>query len=173
MSASRRRLRGPSPLPDDPIVMRHQRFIRSLPCLSCGKPAPSECAYVGMLPGLGIVPGYRYLVPLCGPAPVWQDCCHSRKHYLGAARFWSELGIDPLDLASQLWRGLGDVKAGLRTVMRARQAAAHQRRSKGREGELNALRPRSPCSPPQAMWPIAMVIPTMNSEPPLFAESRS
>src|SRR5437764_4038349 len=128
MSASRRRLSGPSTLPDDPIVTRHQRFIRSLPCLSCGKPAPSECAYVGRLPGLGILPGPRYLLPLCGPATVWQDCSHSRKHYRGAVRFWSELGIEPIDLAVQLWRVSGDATAALRAVARARQAAARQHR---------------------------------------------
>src|SRR5438477_2817537 len=132
MSASRPRLRGPSTLPDDPIVTRHQRFVRSLPCLSCGKPAPAECAYVGMLPGLGILPGHWDLVPLCGPEAVWEDCCHSRKHYLGAVRFWSELGTDPLDVAIQLWRVSGNVTAGRRAVMRARQAAmaAHQRRNR-------------------------------------------
>src|SRR5205085_11788965 len=123
VSASRRRSRGPSTPSDDPIVTRHQRFIRSLPCLGCGKPAPSECAYVGMLPGLGILPGPRYLVPLCGPATVWQDCSHNRKQYRGAVRFWSELGIEPIELASELWRVSGDVAAGRRTVMGARPAA--------------------------------------------------
>src|SRR5204862_1097494 len=85
-----------------------------------------------MQAALGLRPTEHYLVPLCGPATVWQDCCHSRKHYLGAARFWSELGIDPLDLASKLWRVSGDAAAGRRMVMRARQAAiaAHQRRNR-------------------------------------------
>src|SRR5204863_6199504 len=121
----------PSP-PENSLLTRHQAFIRSLPCLSCGKRAPSECAQVGMLAGLGLRGTDFYLVPLCGPATVWQDCCHSRKHYLGAARFWSELGINPIDIAAQLWRVSSNVTAGLRTIMRARQAAAHQRRSKGR-----------------------------------------
>jgi len=129
MSASRRRLRGPSPLPDDPIVTRHQRFIRSLPCLSCGKPAPSECASIGMLHGLGILPSDRYFVPLCGPETIWEDCCHNRKHYRGAARFWAELGVDPIDLAFQLWRGSGDITAGLRAITRARQGPAHHHRN--------------------------------------------
>jgi hypothetical protein len=124
MNAPRRQLRGHSPLPDRPILTRHQRFIHSLPCLRCGKPAPSECAYVGMLPGLGILPSDRYFVPLCGPETIWQDCCHSRKHYRGAARFWAELGLDPVDLAFQLWRVSGDITAGLRAIARASQAAA-------------------------------------------------
>jgi len=169
MSASRRRLRGPSTPSDDPIVTRHQRFIRSLPCLGCGKAAPSECAYVGMLPGLGIVPGHRYLVPLCGPATVWQDCCHSRKHYRGAVRFWSELSIDPLDLARQLWLVSGNVTAGFRAVMRARQAAiaAHQRRN-GREPKRSL--PRSALD---QLRPIAMVTAPMSPELPFCWDSRS
>ena len=175
MSASRRRLRGPSPLPDDPIVTRHQRFIRSLPCLGCGKPTPSECAYVGVLPGLGILPGHRYLVPLCGPATVWQDCCHSRKHYRGAVRFWSALGIEPIELASELWRVSGDVAAGRRTVMRARQAAmaAHQRRN-GREPKRSL--PRSALDRGAALRdqlrPIAMVTAPTSPELPFYWDSR-
>lgn len=55
-----------------------------------------------MLAGLGVPESNQYLVLLCGPLTVWQDCCHSRKHYLGAARFWSELGMDTFDLVLQL-----------------------------------------------------------------------
>src|SRR5438552_4400812 len=134
MRAPRRLLRGqsqPPTWPDNPMLTKHQRFIRSLPCLGCGKPAPSECAYVGMLPGLGILPDHRYLAPLCGPATVWQDCCHSSKHYRGGARFWSALGINALDLALQLWRVSGDLTAGVRTVMRARRAAMAFRQDRG------------------------------------------
>src|SRR5437868_15043710 len=176
MSASRRRLRGPSTPSDDPIVTRHQRFIRSLPCLSCGKPAPSECAYIGMLPGLGILRGRRDLVPLCGPAKVWQDCCHSRKHYRGAARFWSALGIEPIELASELWRVSGDVAAGRDTVMRARQAAvaAHQRRNR-REPKRSL--PRSALDRGAALRdqlrPIAMVTAPTSPELPFYSDSRS
>ena len=174
MSASRRRSRGPSTPSDDPIVTRHQRFIRSLPCLGCGKPAPSECAYVGMLGGLGLAPTEHYLLPLCGPATVWQDCCHSRKHYLGAARFWSELGIEPLELASQLWRISGDVTTGLRAVMRARQASAVWCHRPSRR-EANASSPRFVLDRDalrDRLRPIAMVTP-MSSDLPLLVESRS
>src|SRR5947207_7931300 len=176
MSASRRRSRGPSTLPDDPIVTRHQRFIRSLPCLSCGKPAPSECAYIGRLPELGIVPGHRDLVPLCGPATIWQDCCHSRKHYRGAVRFWAELGIEPIELASELWRVSGDVAAGRRTVMRAQQTAmaAHQRRN-GREPKRRF--PRSALDRGAALRdqlrPIATLTAPTSPELPLYWDSRS
>src|SRR5438874_13643843 len=93
----------PPAQPVNPILARHQAFIRALPCSACGKPAPSECAPIGLPAGMGLPTRERYLVPLCGPASVWDDCCHSQKHYLGAARFWSELGIDPVALAIRLW----------------------------------------------------------------------
>jgi len=179
MRAPRRLLRGqsqPPTWPDNPILTKHQRFIRSLPCLGCGKPAPSECAYVGMLAGLGLPPTEHYLLPLCGPATVWQDCCHSRKHYLGAARFWSELGIEPLDLASQLWRVSGDVTTGLRAVMRARQASAVWCHRPSRR-DAKASSPRFVLDRGDALrdpWrPIAMVTAPISSELPLLVESRS
>ena len=179
MNAPPRRLRGQSQRAtslEPTILMRHQQFIRCLPCLGCGKPAPSECAYVGMLPGLGILPSDRHLVPLCGPATVWQDCCHSRKHYRSAARFWSALGIEPIELASELWRVSGDATAGRRMVMRARQAAtaAHQRRN-GREPER--ILPRSALDRGAALRdqlrPIAMGTAPTSPELPLYWDSRS
>ena len=169
MNPMPRRLRArlPSP-PDNSLLTRHQAFIRSLPCLSCGKRAPSECAQVGMLAGLGLRGTDYYLVPLCGPATVWQDCCHSRKHYLGAARFWSELGIDPVDLAFQLWRVSSDVTGGRRAVMLARRECQVRRDGKGRAPryalDRGALRDR--------LRPIAMVTP-ISSDLPLLVESRS
>ena len=113
--------------PESEILIRHRAFIRALPCLSCGKPAPSECAHLRTHAGVGLPSSERYLVPLCGPATVWVDCCHSRKHYLGATRFWSGLGIDARDVAFRLWRVSGDVEAGMRVVMQARQAIAAPR----------------------------------------------
>src|SRR5260221_9729728 len=94
---------GPASL----ALERHRDFIRSLPCVACGRPAPSECAAVGARTdaGTGLQPTARFGVPLCGPPTVWGDCCHSRLYYRGRARFWSELGIDPLAVAVRLWRG--------------------------------------------------------------------
>ena len=53
MNAARRRLRAEalSPIwPDQPLLSQHQAFIRALPCVACGKPAPSECAHLGIDP---------------------------------------------------------------------------------------------------------------------------
>jgi hypothetical protein len=111
--------------PDTRRVREHQAFIRALPCVACGNPAPSECAQVRGSTDDGM--GNRHLVPLCGPTTVWNDCCHSRQHHLGAVHFWSALGIDPLGLACRLWRISGDRDAGEQSVRRARQASARHR----------------------------------------------
>jgi len=110
--------------PHNPLLTKHQEFIRALPCLACGKPPPSECACVRFHPGIGLPVSDPYLLPLCGPATVWDDCCHSRKHFLGSARFWLGLRIGPLDLAARLWRVSGDVEAGERVVRNARLVIA-------------------------------------------------
>lgn len=176
MNAPPRRLRGQLQaltLPDSSLLPEHQAFIRALPCLYCGKPAPSECAYVATLAGLATPTDDRCRVPLCGPATVWEDCCHSRKYFHGA-RFWSELGIQPLYLAFQLWRLSGDVQAGLGAVMRARQAAAgpHPLRIPGKDKRTRCALHRG-AALRYPLRPTAMVTPPMGSELPLPVESRS
>jgi hypothetical protein len=95
---------------------QHLAFIRQLPCVACGKAAPSEAAHVrtGTDGGVGIKPGDRYAVPLC-------TACHVKQHRIGELTFWSALRIDPLNVALRLWTVSADVKAGERTVFRARQ----------------------------------------------------
>jgi hypothetical protein len=100
------------------VTTRHQAFICSLPCLGCGKEPPSECAYIDLAHVSD-----RFLVPLCGPETVWEDCCHSRLYFLGPQR-WSELDLDPCDLARSLWRLSGDREAGTQVTMRARARIA-------------------------------------------------
>ena len=64
--------------------------------------------------GVGMKPGDRYAVPLC-------TACHGKQHRIGELTFWSALRIDPLNVAFRLWTVSADVKAGERTVFRARQ----------------------------------------------------
>ena len=145
MTALRRRpgsRPAPPRFPANHLLSRHQAFIRALPCVACRKSAPSECAHIGMPAGLGLSPSERDLVPLCGPATIWDDCCHSRKWFLGAARFWSMLGIDPLDLPYRLWRVSGDIQAGEYLVLRARQTRSQHGNSRGAQA-FSA----SPCGP--------------------------
>ena len=95
---------------------QHLAFVRQLPCVVCGKAAPSEAAHVrtGTDGGVGVKPGDRYAVPLC-------TACHARQHRIGELSFWSARRIDPLNVALRLWTVSGDIKAGERTVFRARQ----------------------------------------------------
>jgi hypothetical protein len=96
--------------------VQHLAFIRLLPCVACGKAAPSEAAHVrtGTDGGVGRKPGDRYAVPLC-------TTCHAKQHRLGELTFWSALRIDPINVALRLWTISADVKGGERTVFRARQ----------------------------------------------------
>jgi hypothetical protein len=94
----------------------HLAFVRQLPCVVCGKAAPSEAAHVrsGSDAGGGMKPSDRYSVSLC-------TSCHALQHAFGELRFWSVVRIDPLNVALRLWTISGDIKAGERVVFRARQ----------------------------------------------------
>jgi hypothetical protein len=96
--------------------VQHLAFVRQLPCVACGKAAPSEAAHVrtGTDGGTGMKPADRYAIPLC-------PSCHRRQHRIGELTFWSALRIDPLSVALRLWTISADLKAGERTVFRARQ----------------------------------------------------
>jgi len=106
----------PKPQPDLRRRAQHLAFVRQLPCVACGKAAPSEAAHVrtGTDGGVGVKPGDRYAVPLCA-------ACHAKQHRLGELTFWSALRIDPLNVALRLWTVSADINAGERTVFRARQ----------------------------------------------------
>jgi hypothetical protein len=102
--------------PDLRRRVEHLVFVRQLPCVACGKTAPSEAAHVrtGTDGGVGLKPADRYAVPLCA-------ACHAKQHQIGELAFWSILRFDPLNVALRLWTVSADLKAGERTVFRARQ----------------------------------------------------
>ena len=104
------------PKPNPYRRVQHLACIRQLPCVACGKAAPSEAAHVrtGTESGIAMKPGDRYAVPLCA-------ACHAKQHRIGELSFWSAFHIDPLNVALRLWTISGDQKAGERTVFRARQ----------------------------------------------------
>ena len=106
----------PKPQPDLRRRAQHLAFVRQLPCVACGKAAPSEAAHVrtGTDGGVGVKPGDRYAVPLCA-------ACHAKQHRIGELTFWSALRVDPINVALRLWTISADIKAGQRTVFRARQ----------------------------------------------------
>jgi hypothetical protein len=77
--------------------VQHLAFVRQLPCVACGKAAPSEAAHVrtGTDGGVGMKPADRYAIPLC-------TACHAKQHRVGELTFWSALRIDPLNAALRL-----------------------------------------------------------------------
>jgi hypothetical protein len=95
---------------------QHLAFVRQLPCVACGKAAPSDAAHVrtGTDGGVGMKPADRYAVPLC-------TACHAKQHRVGELSFWSALRFDPLNVALRLWTISADLEAGERIVFRARQ----------------------------------------------------
>src|SRR5215813_891921 len=56
-----------NPKPNLRSRVAHLAFVRLLPCVACGKAAPSDAAHVrtGTDGGTGMKPGDRYAVPLC------------------------------------------------------------------------------------------------------------
>jgi len=102
--------------PDFRRRSQHLAFIRQLPCVVCGRAAPSEAAHVrsGSDGGAGMKPADRYCVSLCSD-------CHALQHQFGELTLWSTVRIDPLNVAFRLWTVSGDIKAGERIVFRARQ----------------------------------------------------
>jgi hypothetical protein len=87
--------------------VQHLVFVRQLPCVACGKAAPSHAAHVrtGTDGGVAIKPGDRYAVPLC-------SACHAKQHRVGELSFWAELRFDPLNVALRLWTISADIEPG-------------------------------------------------------------
>jgi len=104
------------PKPDLRKRMQHLTVVRQLPCVVCGRAAPSEAAHVrsGSDGGAGLKLSDRDTVSLCSE-------CHALQHQFGELTFWSTVRIDPLNVAFRLWTVSGDIKAGERIVFRARQ----------------------------------------------------
>lgn len=116
----------PAPKPKDRIRRAHEDYVRSLGvCIACGKIGPVDVMHVrsGADGGMGLKPSSRFTVPGCHP-------CHMDQHQRGELTFWGELGIDPMDYCARLWAVSGDLEAGMRTILRARQAIELHRRSR-------------------------------------------
>ena len=100
----------------------HLDFIRNLPCLLCppGQQYYStEAAHVnysdhkaGKFNARGIKAGDNWTVPLCS------ECHRGRngQHNHGERKFWSDRGIDPLEVSARLWAISGDIEKGLEIV---------------------------------------------------------
>lgn len=79
-------------------------FLRRQPCVTCGAAAPNDAAHLRMAcreigkpsTGMQVKPSDRFAVPLC-------RTCHTTQHSGSEARFWSERGLNPFDIAARLF----------------------------------------------------------------------
>lgn len=119
----------PNPKPNDRLRPKHIAWIKTLPCIKCGR-MPCDPAHVRIGNtggGTSLKPPDRFTVPLCSSNPaIGYRGCHAVQHD-GEQTFWAELGVDPADIALRLWAVTGDDEQGLRTIERARQAIALHR----------------------------------------------
>lgn len=117
-------------LPPPKRNKKHRQFIASLPCISCGRPGPNQCAHVrlGWYRGGGR-PGDDRTVPLCAER-LGTMGCHGRQHAYVTGNpglpesaeesWWMLQGIDPLAIAARLWAVSGDEEKGRLIVLGAR-----------------------------------------------------
>jgi hypothetical protein len=99
---------------------KHLRFIRGLPCCVCHDNTTTEAAHVRYASpengkryvGKGEKPDDRWCVPLCGRH-------HRDQHEIGEREFWLRVGIDPIQLAVDLWASRGDFAEAERIALNA------------------------------------------------------
>ena len=97
----------------------HLRFIRELPCVSCGNDIQTEAAhlrtgsreYGKRHTGMGEQPSDVFVLPLCGN-------CHREQHKGNEMNFWANLGVNPFVLALSLFAASGDHELAQEVISR-------------------------------------------------------
>src|SRR5688500_2904516 len=95
----------------------HLRWIRTLPCLICGKRGDIHAAHLraaslqfGKLAvGINEKPDDSWTTPLCGEHHLFGE---EAQHQGRELDFWSRHGINPFALSLALWRASGDDEVG-------------------------------------------------------------
>lgn len=95
----------------------HIRFIRSLPCATCGDDTSTEAAHLrtGSLrygkkhTGMAEKPHDRWCLPLCSR-------CHRIQHQGNELEFWLNQGINPFVLSMSLHAATGDHEAAMEVL---------------------------------------------------------
>ena len=91
----------------------HLKWIRTLPCVICGKQGGIHAAHLraasplhGKLsPGMAQKPDDSWTAPLCAEHHILDEAAQHQDQEL---QFWKRHGIDPFVLALALWRASGD-----------------------------------------------------------------
>jgi hypothetical protein len=89
----------------------HLAFIRTLPCVACGRHDGVQAAHIRFENplagkrecGKGEKPDDAFTTPLC-------EACHAEQHKGSERAFWARLGIDPHLLALALHHCTGDAE---------------------------------------------------------------
>lgn len=102
---------------------QHLRFIRTLPCLACGKRNNIEATHIRAAsalygkrhPGAGEKPDDRWTVPQC-------RLCHTaqHQHHAGELAYWGVVGINPFETALALFGCSEDEEAAELVIKMAR-----------------------------------------------------
>lgn len=113
-------------------------FVRRHACCACGAPPPSQAAHLRMsdarypekVCGVGMKPSDRWSTPLCAD-------CHldapDAQHKVGEPEFWKRVGINPFELAANLYAQFERRRnrtAGERDAIVARAVRMKRRRKK-------------------------------------------
>jgi hypothetical protein len=97
----------------------HLAFVRTLPCLACGRRGPCQAAHVRLQTDGATArkPSDPYTVPFC-------QKCHGHQHVTGEPSWYAALmarGItDPWTIAERLWTISGNAELGYRAIQHAR-----------------------------------------------------
>jgi hypothetical protein len=103
---------------------KHLALIRQCPCVACGRDPCGEAAHLRApnaaknkpITGVSRKPDDQWTTPLC------HKCHLDDQHTRGEMDFWDDIGIDPFDLAEQLYAA-GDLEKMRSIVHGARRGA--------------------------------------------------
>lgn len=94
--------------------------VRECPCLYCGLDPCGEAAHLrmasgayGKSSGMGKKPADRWAIPLCGSD---HRLAQHAQHQRNESEFWRSIGINPLMVATDLYKQRGDLVA-MRSVV--------------------------------------------------------
>lgn len=148
-------LRQRDPRVRDP---KHLAFVRSRPCCVCGWPGPNAAAHIRMAcqavgkrdTGKAEKPSDRWTVPLCDPyfSPGKGRWCHKdapdAQHSGSESAFWRRVGLDPFEIADNLWTESG---AANRPHDPEPRRPAKKRKARPRPDRVKRAWPKRPFPP--------------------------
>lgn len=97
----------------------HLDAIRQCMCVACASELTTQAAHIqkkvgpGTGAGIGMKADDKFTCPLC-------EKCHTRQHSIGETTFWSQLDLDPHEVAESLYKVSPNVE-----IMRAMTATYH------------------------------------------------